>query len=885
MLQQAKASPDINNYLTFLFVSQQPPPVLSLSPEEYHVVRSASAIMLKNNVKTSYSVLSGATLAYIRSSILLGLQDGNPQIRNFTGNVITEMVRQGGILGWTELLPELIALVGNDSGSVSAGTQEGAMGALSKVCEDNSKSLDKDYGGQKPLFFIIPKLLDFTSSSIPKVRTYALASINVFIPQKSEALIASLDAILAKIFILAADPSDDVRRNVCRCFVNLVDVAPEKLVPHMEGIVDYTVSQQRKVEDPELALDAAELWLCVGEHDTLRTHLGPYLPKIVPVLLESMVYSEEDILMLEGAGDDAEEEDREEDIKPKFAKAKGGRGATNGEEGDSAGAAADSSVTLGGDDDELSDGEVEEWASEDEDADPEDRWNLRKCSAAALDVLASVFHSPVFEVLLPYLKDNIRHEDWPPREAAVLALGAIADGCLDAVTPNLPELVPYLISLLSDKEPLVRQITCWTLGRYSQWASQLEDPTQKKLYFEPMMEGILFKMLDGNKRVQEAGASAFANLEEIAKLRLVPYTEPIVRQFVRCFDQYKDRNMYILYDCVQTLAEHVGPALARPELVSLLMPALLTRWQRVSDQSRELFPLLECLSYVATALGDTFAAFATPIFDRSVRIIHQNLESYLAVGNSAAVETPDKDFLVTSLDLLSAVIQALEDRKSAQLVASSTPPFFELLAFCMKDPNSDVRQSAYALLGDSAIFVFPQLQPFLQNVMLVLTEQLDLDQVPDDQVENGFSVINNACWACGEIAIRHGAEMAPYVDKLFERLLTIIINEEVPDSVKENAAIALGRLGIGSGAAMAPHLAAFAEPFLTTIYRVEYTDEKDTAFQGFTMTVRQNPQAMENSLGIFFNAIARYKHASHTLKALFESVSTTVLIEFLSHVD
>jgi hypothetical protein len=68
------------------------------------------------------------------------------------------------------------------------------------------------------------------------------------------------------------------------------------------------------------------------------------------------------------------------------------------------------------DDDELSEGEIDEYEDDEEGGDPEDGWNLRKCSAAALDVLASVFHRPVFEITLPYLKENIRHTEWPNRK-------------------------------------------------------------------------------------------------------------------------------------------------------------------------------------------------------------------------------------------------------------------------------------------------------------------------------------------------------------------------------------------------------------------------------------------------------------------------------------
>jgi len=318
MLNQAKSSPDINNYLTYLFSSSQIPPGLNYNPVEYHAVRSAAAVMLKNNIRMGYKSIPPESMVLVRSSVPLALQDKNASIRSLAGNVITEIVTRGGILGWPQLLPELLALIGNDSGVVTPEAQEGSMAALSKICEDNKKMLDKDYGGQRPLAFIIPKLIAFTADEKPKIRSLALGSINVFIPQKPQALLVSLDDLLNRLFQLANDPSSDVRRQVCRAFVQIVEIRPDKILPHIEGLVDYMIAQQRKIEDEELACDAAEFWLTVGEHHELWKSLRPYLNKIIPVLLESMIYSEEDIAMLEGGGNDADEEDRAEDIKPKL---------------------------------------------------------------------------------------------------------------------------------------------------------------------------------------------------------------------------------------------------------------------------------------------------------------------------------------------------------------------------------------------------------------------------------------------------------------------------------------------------------------------------------------------------------------------------------------
>ncbi|KAK1146914.1 hypothetical protein N8T08_002240 [Aspergillus melleus] len=858
MLVQATSSPDYVNYITYLFSTPQAPSVVAFDHETWNMVRFAAAMNLKTKIRVAYNTVAQPCLAYIRSATLSGLRDENFQVRNSAGSIITELVQQAGLLAWPEVLHELLALVDNSSRDTPALAQEAAMSALAKVCEDNRKVLERDYQGQCPLDVIIPKLLEFTSNPSANVRATALKTIHIFLPHRPQALVASMDLFLSQLFQLANDSNTDVRRTVCLTFAQLVDFAPEKLVPHMEGLVNYIILQQNNREDPELALDAAEFWLVAGEQIKLQQSLAPHMSKIVPVLLQSMVYDEDDAIRLAGEGDDAEVEDRAEDLRPQFAKSKGSRLDSSKPDGQANGDAP----VENDDDDDLSEGEIEDSEFGD---DPEDEWTLRKCSAAALDVFSNVYHQPIFEIILPYLKETLRHDQWPQREAAVLTLGAVADGCMDAVTPHLPELVPYLISLLNDQQPVVRQITCWCLGRYSEWASHLGSPTERASFFEPMMEGILRRMLDNNKKVQEAAASAFASLEEKSDANLVPYCEPILRQFVQCFGKYKDRNMYILYDCVQTLAECVMGELAKPNLVDILMPALIDRYNKVSDQSRELFPLLECLGYIAAAYGDAFASFAPPLFQRCTKIIFENLQEYVASVNNQGIDEPDKDFLVTSLDLLSAIIQAIDPQKSGELVANSQPRFFDLLCFCMEDPNYEVRQSSYALLGDCAINIYPQLEPFIPNILPTLIKQLDLDLIRDDERYTGFSVLNNACWSCGEIAVNsvnEKASLSPYLDKLYQGLVVILNNEEIIDSVNENAAMALGRLGMCCSDQLAPRLGEYAGVFLKSMGKIDFTREKASAFLGFNQVVMKNPQAMESSLGDYFQAIASFPSKS-----------------------
>lgn len=872
MLSKARSSPDFVYYLTYIFSTSQVAQ-LGFSGPSLFTIRYSAAINLKNYIKLSYHSIPKQALAYIKSSVVQTLQDTNPQLRGFAGTVITEIVQQGGLLGWPEVLSDLLSLVNNESQNVPLEAQEGAMSALAKLCEDNKKLLNREVQGQQPLVILVPMLLKFTNHTDSRIRRFALQTLNVFIPQKPKALISVLDSYLARLFQLANDASAEVRRIVCQSLVQLVDTRPDLLAPHVEGLVNYILAQQQNLDDPDLALDAAGFWLNIGE---LRNAMGPYLPKVIPILLQGMIYSEEDVERLAGEEDDADEEDRDEDVKPQFAQAKSGRIAVGSTKTNHQEAAEDvnghrhAQEAAPMDSDSLSEGEIEDDDYEDEEGDPEAEWNLRKCSAAALDVFAVVFQQPVFEIILPYLKENLSHALWPRREAAVLALGAIADGCMEVVSPHLPELIPFLISLLADSEPVVRQITCWCLGRYSEWASHLQDPVARSQYFEPMMEGLLQRMLDRSKRVQEAAASAFASLEEKSGYRLEPYTEPILRQFVQCFNKYKDKNMYILYDCVQTLADSVGPEMAKPHLVELLMPVLIGRWNKVSDESMEMFPLLGCLGYVAAAYGDAFTPFAPTVFARCNKIIYKNLQDYMAAVSGQAVDEPDKDFIVTSLDLLSSVIQAIDSSKSSRLVATSQPQLFDLLAFCMEDPTNDVKQSAYALLGDCAINIYSQLDPQLPKFMPLLIRQLDLDLIQDADSEAGFNVLNNACWACGEIGVRAGASISPYIETLYQGMITILSHEDIPDSVNENASMCLGRLGIASAQQLAPHLPEFAELFLRSMANIAPTQEKASAFLGFSRIVELNPRAMENSLGDLFTAIASFPKKETSITGLGE---------------
>jgi hypothetical protein len=137
------------------------------------------------------------------------------------------------------------------------------------------------------------------------------------------------------------------------------------------------------------------------------------------------------------------------------------------------------------------------------------------------------------------------------------------------------------------------------------------------------MTELLKRILDANKRVQEAACSAFATLEEEACHELVPYLGFILETLTFAFTKYQHKNLLILYDAIGTLAESVGHHLNQPDYIQLLMPPLIAKWNDLKDEDKQLFPLLECLSSIATALQSGFLPYAQPVFARCVSLIEQ----------------------------------------------------------------------------------------------------------------------------------------------------------------------------------------------------------------------------------------------------------------------
>lgn len=803
-LQHYSQFPDFNNYLAF---------ILARAEGKSVEIRQAAGLLLKNNLRNVFKSMAPSYQQYIKSELLPCLGAAERHIRATAGTIISVIVQQVEVIGWPELLQALVnCLDSNDLNHM-----EGAMDSLSKICEDSPQVLDSDVPGldERPINILLPRLLQFFQSPHASLRKLALGCINQYIMLLPSALLVSMDQYLQGLFALANDPTADVRKLVCAAFVQLIEVRPSFLEPHLRNVIEYML-QVNKDNDDEVALEACEFWSAYCDAQLPIQSLRDFLPRLIPVLLSNMAYAEDDESLVD-AEEDESLPDRDQDLRPRFHSSRF-HGSDNAEDDD----------------------------------DVVNVWNLRKCSAAALDVLSNVFGDEILPMLMPVVQAKLSSTDdlaWKEREAAVLALGAVAEGCINGLYPHLSEIVAFLTPLLDDKFPLIRSISCWTLSRFSKFIVQGIGSHNGHEQFDKVLMGLLRRILDTNKRVQEAACSAFATLEEEAAEELAPRLETILQHLICAFGKYQKRNLRIVYDAIGTLADAVGGELNQPVYLDILMPPLIAKWQQLSNTDKDLFPLLECLTSIAQALGTGFSQFAPPVFQRCISIIQT--QQVAKVDPVTAGVQYDKEFTVCSLDLLSGLAEGLGSGIESLVSQSSLR---DLLLQCCMDDAQDVRQSAFALLGDLARVCPVHLHPCLSEFLDAAAKQLN-----PPKLKESVSVANNACWAIGELALKVRQEVSPIVMTVISCLVPILQHGEgINKSLVENSAITLGRLAWVCPEVVSPHMEHFMRPWCSALSMIRDDVEKEDAFRGLCAMVRANPSGALNSLVFMCKAIASW---------------------------
>lgn len=613
-----------------------------------------------------------------------------------------------------------------------------------------------------------------------------------------------------------------------------LSIRTEYLQQHMEPICQFMLNCTADISNPEVALEACEFWLTFASLDEdactsdMVDQVAQILSHLVPVLLRGMVYLPEQQEELKHRNEMDQIADKSAS-KPVFHKMK--------------------SKARGGDDEDDDD--------DDFDDDEGNSWTLRKCSAASMDCLASLYGPEgMLPPLLSSLQEGLSSSDPWIQEASILALGAISEGCGEAMGAHMAQLHLYLMNLLAAPEgpntlPQVKCIAAWSIGRYATWAvEQVQTGAQGDLLAR-MTEVFLTRLGDQNRRSQVSCCSAFGVVIEQAGDLMIPYLEPTLSGLNNALQRYEGRSLLNLFDVLGIMADFVGPAIGEGNLPAIYVPTLLKMWDILARQDptdRTLVPLLECLASVAMVCGTNYQPYALETFDNAMAMI-ETVTLHLTASGEAIENDEDADPIICATDVVDGLVEGLGLNFPTLLASSKRygQVFNNVLLGLIQHEISGVRMSGFAVVGDLARNAPAVLEPALIELLKESITNLDPSHP---------AVCNNAVWAIGEICLRcegNPAPLAPVAPELVQSLIALLMGNGVSSGgvgipgLPENAATTTGRLAKVNPNFVAPDLPRFLLGWCDGMARIHDATERRDAFQGFVQAVYANPNAIQSA--------------------------------------
>ncbi|EFA09860.2 Transportin-1-like Protein [Tribolium castaneum] len=797
-------------------------------------IRSLSGILLKNNIAAVYNKLPEDSIIKIRQLCLMLLRDPCRDVRTSISNVIYTLAKYN-LNTWPELIPFLVK-----SFETPDEYSEVALTTLFSVCEEMmnlEKSEEEICTITKE---VLPKFVDCLVDEKCDKKQSIIKLINQFLQDHYKVMTQSIDLTryLRNVIQLADTDDLDMQKYICHTFVMYIEYREECLLPHLHDVIMYLLVKTQH-EDLEVALGACEFWLAATKLANCKELLTPYIDKLVPVLLKNMKYSSFELIALKDTL--RVEEQNDDPSKETFPFHM-----------------HDKRITR--DDDTFSNEEGDFLGNCDDVDDFYVGWTLRKCSAASLDAIAVKFGEDILPLMIPFLNELLYHQDFLIKESAILALGAISEGCINGLKPHLPYLVQYLIHSMNDDHSMVRVITCWTLSRYVCWI--INSQPSHSVYFIPVMTILLKHFMDENKRVQRAAISAFCVFQEEAQMQLIPYIDLILEGFQLGFQKFNYRSLYLLYDAINVLALSVGSELSKPEYIEKLMPPLIQKLNEYNNYSDDQFiAVLECLANIIPSLDAGFLPYSEVLYSQCMEII---MDTFMADANFQenlnGFDPPDKEPMHVALDVLYSMAVGLKSY-FYKYVANSN--LVCLLYTTMQDCSFLIRQSSIALYGELVLICYPYLSSSVDDYIKLIIKNLD---------ECYEGVCKNAAWVIGKLTTVMGAEIRPYVPEILAAFINISRNPTVSRAMHQTVSVSLCTL-----CCVCPDIALTdADTVLKncclSLRSLKDSDEKDLAFRGLCQVVVRHPDFCQNNFMYFCDAVASWNSVKPDLKEMIKNI-------------
>eukprot|EP00796_Vickermania_ingenoplastis_P012120 gene12120-8343_t len=792
----------------------------------------------------------------IMTAILQSIADPEREIRKVCSSLVSLAVVE---VLWptSDVLMHLCTLLSQGQGNPSAlDSVHGAMLTISKIVDDCIILLDAQQMVAPLIQTIVPYLnmpaLGETAEAL-EVRLRALDATAIILEQAGmdfnspsyvgtqSSAIPIIDACFAN---LQHPPSTAVAAKCISCIV--LALAHESQIDdnRFRSILQLMIAATtQETAEEEVRIAAVLFWSAILHFPRFARLSEMQIEQIIPTLIKCMVYSDMEIGMLSGSENDWQVEDKEDDIRPRHYQSK-----------------------------------VQSTQAEDDENDAEDEveeWNLRRVSARTLDDISAYYGEPIllptFRIIREWINPSCEWADpsqaWKYVEAAILALGAITEGCLHVMGPYLSDLASHLLSRLEAENThfLVVCISFWACEQIIEFLVSVPDTLGR------FMAQVLGRMQSPSKRIQESATTALDTLLGVVDTdALEPYVDKLIATCAACLPGFQLKNRLLLLETMGPLCDKLAPIIRYNDaLVGQLLAPIGTIWTAIPDNSVLIFPVFNCMASVCGALGPVMdQQMVGSIFQRA----YQQLVTHL---QQLPTNDDSQEFVVTAADLLSGLMDGLGSSLEPYL-APHQGPFMQMIMRMLTDENSGVRQSGFALCGDISksmpAYMQSSLQPFVQAALLNLQQPV---------TENNHAVISNLAWSVcnlleNEVSLSGVQTLAgsPFLAQLYESMEKLLVESDITVDMRnmaDNIVLALGIM-----ISMDPQVITrvkcrpveFSRRFCEYMRNVkmEGMPQKNAALSGYLQLIQAAPQVVADHIGAFMDlAVSLYGEPADTI--------------------
>lgn len=803
------------------------------NPSMNNYARLQAGFQLKNNITNRACIENLA----VRDSILLSIGDAELAIRKTSAAITSAAVRDGA---WdcAFVITRLVELIHTGGAAGNVGQVHGCVLALSQITEDCVQMLDVLRLSEAVIHALCPCVM---YEGHEKIRLLSLRGLTCFLEQSGADQTSQSYLTLSKCIVplietffnnLQTPMSTDISESAIKCLVLALTFhtqIDEALFMRIATLMIHA-SQVDSNTMENVRIEATEFWRGVLYFPQFAEAVFPALPQIIPVLVDGMVYSNMELGMLQANANDASVPDRPEDIKPRHYEAR--TQATNDEDDDN-----------------------------NDDSDEVEEWNLRRVSAVALDDIAEYFGDRILDMVLQVIDQRMQpSEDWRQLEAAILALGAVAEGCSEGLKPYLDVITNRLLDILENPGThfLVAVIATWALRRLASYLLYTQDAQGRLTKLDRYLNCLFARMMAPSKLVQEAACSALTDVADQADDgQLKQYLGPIARTVNACLTNYQLKNRILLFEQIGSLCAVFGASIGETDVMNLFLDPLIVIWQQTANDSPLLFSFFTCMSSVCGALGAQVQPMAKGIFDRAYGVFHHHMiarQHALQTGD----EPPEFEFIVTSVDLLSGLFDALGSSLEP-LVAENQPALLQMALAALTDECHEIRQSGFALMGDLSKACPRYVQQCLPQLFQAVFQNCQ------NLNEYTSGCISNAAWCVREL-LDHQLDMdglplvnVATVSNIFAQFVKLLATAELTIDMKnmaENIALLIGALIHAEPSilqAVGVTLDMFVRRWLEYARNVKKLEQRENSARGFLLAVQSNPAALTSCLLLFFD--------------------------------